>query len=62
MSNYTDALKIDKEVSKNYYLSSLHKKTEQQKFLEALLGRSEVQPATVADIAFGGGGGELLFS
>jgi len=56
MSNYIDALKIDKEMSKNYYLSSLHKKTEQQKFLEELLAKSGVQPKTVADIACGGGG------
>jgi ubiquinone/menaquinone biosynthesis C-methylase UbiE len=62
MSNYTDALKVDKELSKNYYLSSLHKKTEQQKFLEVLLCKLGVQPQAIADIGCGGGGGSYYLA
>lgn len=56
MENYVDALKVDKEVSENYYKSSIHTKTEQQKKLEELIVAQRVRPKIIADIACGGGG------
>jgi ubiquinone/menaquinone biosynthesis C-methylase UbiE len=59
MSNYIKALKIDRDTSQKYYESSLHKKTEQQKFLEKLLIERSIKPKFIADIACGGGGSTL---
>jgi ubiquinone/menaquinone biosynthesis C-methylase UbiE len=56
MDSYQQALQADKRESGEYYRSSLNTKTEQQKQLEALLRAQALQPATIADIACGGGG------
>lgn len=54
MSAYKDALQADRAESQLYYSGSVHSKTEQQKAMEHLL--EGFTPATVADIACGGGG------
>jgi ubiquinone/menaquinone biosynthesis C-methylase UbiE len=56
MSKYVELIKANSESAKRYYLSSLEKKTEQQKALENLLIMKGIQPERVADIACGGGG------
>ncbi len=56
MENYKEALKVDQETSAKYYNSSLQRKTEQQKLLEALLQARSLKPLAIADIACGGGG------
>jgi ubiquinone/menaquinone biosynthesis C-methylase UbiE len=56
VDSYKQALQADKRESGDYYRSSLNTKTEQQKQLEALLRAQALQPATIADIACGGGG------
>ena len=62
--DYVRAIDLDVNISENYYLSSITKKTEQQKFLEGLifknLSKSDLcKSLTVADIACGGGGASV---
>ena len=52
---YVRALRADREITRKYYASSLERKTEQQKRLEALLLARGVRPRRIADIACGGG-------
>ena len=56
MDEYILALKIDKELTEEYFKKSLEK-TEQQKMLESLLLKDEVflSALNIADIACGGG-------
>ena len=57
MSKYIEALKEDSVESKTYYMSSIHRKTEQQKALEkGLILSRNIHPKNIADIACGGGG------
>lgn len=56
-AKYINTLKKDKIQSQEYYLKSIHKKTEQQKFFEKLI--HDLNPLSVADIACGGGGGSF---
>lgn len=53
--SYMETQTQDREHSHAYWLSSLPEKTEQQKFMEALLDDLQVEPATIADIACGAG-------
>lgn len=55
MSDYKNAMKIDKKDCLNYFNSSLNKKNEQQKMLERMLIERGVAPQSIADIACGGG-------
>lgn len=56
-NSYVKALQKDKKTTSKYYLKSLSKKTEQQKFLEKLLANEKfLKPVNnVADIACGAG-------
>ncbi|MEP6493003.1 MAG: class I SAM-dependent methyltransferase [bacterium] len=56
MERYTEAIKADQAAGAEYYAASLNRKTEQQKALESLLRTLRLEPATIADIACGGGG------
>ena len=55
MSDYKKALQVDTEVAIKYYISSLETKFEHQKVLEKILLERSVVPASIADIACGGG-------
>jgi hypothetical protein len=56
--SYIANLKKDKKQTDEYYLKSLFKKTEQQKYLEEVL--TDYYPNRVADIACGAGGGRFI--
>lgn len=62
MTDYKKALQIDGQESKDYYTSSLDRKTEQQKMLEDLLMARRIEAQRIADIACGGGGTSLHLS
>jgi ubiquinone/menaquinone biosynthesis C-methylase UbiE len=56
-NDYVKALQKGKKTTTAYYLKSVHKKTEQQKFLEKLLGKFKSgKDLKIADIACGAGG------
>jgi ubiquinone/menaquinone biosynthesis C-methylase UbiE len=52
--DYLKAIKMDADITNGYYLKSVNK-TEQQKYLEKLIGRVYAEKYNVADVACGGG-------
>lgn len=60
--SYIETVARDRTTARDYWTRSLTEKTEQQKFMEAMLDERGIEPRNVADIACGAGSASLHLS